>query len=259
MLIIGLGDIIEADNNTLLAIQAEVAVNFGSETLSVPAGDSSSNIVVQTAQPVTGTFRFRSVNSGILVALTAGASVVSDGAGATAYRYEKQSIVVPTTPWQITPSPTIVQVGGDTVLGAIPANADPLSVVTDDGTPVTGEVDFTSASGQLTFVVANEGDVVDLTYFSAEVAGVNRVFTLTPSALPPAAHYVVGLKLFSQYTGVFKTGGIVLDLAKVTRTSEAGPIGATVGDTGQIGFDWEAINTTTGDVKIYTASEGIHQ
>ncbi len=255
MLIIGLGDIFEADSNVKLAVQSEIAMNFGSETISIPAGDTSSNITIQVAQPVTGTFRFRNVNAGILTALTAGTNVVSSGS-ATAYRYQKESGTVDGSD-EITLSVAPAKIDSDYVMSVDKRGGEPYERV--DSAPSSGQYAWTTGT-TLTFqATVEQGNTFDVTFFSAESAGANRVFTLTPTALAPSRHMVVGMKLFSQYTAAFKSGGIVVDMLKVTRTSDMGPVGAAVGDSSVLGFDWEATNTADGDVRMYLASEGVHQ
>src|SRR4030067_313403 len=89
MKFIGKGDAYDITHGVMFYDQADIQVNVGMETISFPAGNAFSNIIIPVGQPITGSISFRDMRSGHLVALMA----ASTATGAVKYAIQENIVI----------------------------------------------------------------------------------------------------------------------------------------------------------------------
>lgn len=253
----GIGDIFDADSNTLIAVQASVQMNIGSEVIEIPVGNATGKFTIQVGQPITGRFGFRSFGEGILVALS-GSTSAAPSTGVPGYVWYKEAQPVVTN--AITLANTLDFVGGDMVATVTPRGGTPLKVQT--AAPTTADqAQVTDGSATVSFfaLAYPDGTIMDVSYFhKLTAAGTHEVVTMSASGLVVAKHFVVGMSFYDYHTDTGIPGGVVFDIQKLVRTGDLGPFGADVEDIGNYSFDWSARNEVDGDIRWYVPTERAH-
>jgi hypothetical protein len=119
------------------------------------------------------------------------------------------------------------------------------------GTPATGEFVDTKTTKILTVAAADNGLTIYVTYYYTGAGG--KTVSAAPGTMPGAAAFMFAGKMYSTRTGAF-TGSLVTIMKKSLQSGDAA-FGATVGEAGSFGFDFDISVDVAADLQFCFPAE----
>jgi hypothetical protein len=245
--LIGIGEIWDVTNNVCLSNLADFSYTRSIGSIKVPLGDSFASGSIPTEMTHKGHFGFRDLTSQIMAVAIAGTPATG-----TITAIRKEAVTCSGTSITLAQQP--LKVGGATMA--------PITIVDQNGrtwkqlstgTPVTGEF-VDTGSGKAITISAADGTaalVVYVTYYYTGAGG--KTVSAAPGTMPSSAVFMFSGRMYSTRTGAF-TGDLVAVMKKSLQTGDAA-FGASVGDAGTFGFDFDITVDVASDLTFCFPAE----